>query len=188
MIKSETLRAPRRGVGDTGEWRYIHTYIHACMHTYIQVSGFDVLRVSVERVGKNLTYVDDFGLVNSHGHGLRGLFLRQQASRGCPGRFNYDQGTNLTEYSVVEALESFCTTSEDAADYIFGVLAAEFFGPFPGKGSTTQVHADLLHAHQASASSARVLHMCCMCFACVLLSIAWLIPMNMPPSGRVRWP
>lgn len=95
----------------------------------LPLGGFDVLNVSLERVGTNLTFYDVSGALGTNGHGLRGMLVRRRAAEGCPTASDHDQGINLTEITVTEELRSFCTDTADTAEYIFGVLADLNFGP-----------------------------------------------------------
>jgi hypothetical protein len=57
---------------------------NAAHYMRITLGGFDILNVSLEREGNNLTYPTPAGGMVSNGHGILGLLTRQRASIGCP--------------------------------------------------------------------------------------------------------
>ena len=118
--------APRYMREETG----ITTQADPAAHYFkLPVGGFDVLNVSIERVGPNLTYIDASGVVGTNGHGMRGMVVRRRVSDGCPSNFEYDMGVNITDVSIAEELRAFCTDAVDAAEYYFAVIADLTFGP-----------------------------------------------------------
>ena len=96
----------------------------------VRVGGFDVLNVSVERTGDNLTWNDAFGRLGSNGQGLRGTVAMRRRSEGCPSHSEYSAAVNVTDLTIGVELPAFCTEPGDAGDYVIGVLADEEFGPF----------------------------------------------------------
>lgn len=65
----------------------------------VEVGAYDTLNVSVERSGRNLTWLDASGGRGSNGHGLTGVVVRRRASLGCPTAALRDQRDNLTDLS-----------------------------------------------------------------------------------------
>ena len=94
------------------------------------LGGYDVLNISVARIGHNLTWYDSTGQLGTNGHGFRGIAVRRRAEEGCPLRMFQDQAVNVTPMTVAIELPSFCTDLVDAGTYIVGVLSEAAFGPF----------------------------------------------------------
>ena len=85
---------------------------NAAHYMRITLGGFDILNVSLEREGNNLTYATPAGGMVSNGHGILGLLTRQLASIGCPTRANHDLVANITDQFGPDQLvliEDFCT-------------------------------------------------------------------------------
>jgi hypothetical protein len=109
----------------------VSTQPDAASHYFrLNIGNFDVLNVSLERRGNNLTWFNAEGRLGTNGHGLRGDLVRRRASHGCPTRLLHDQNISITEYLHAVELPAFCTDVPDVGEYIIGVLAADTFGPW----------------------------------------------------------
>ena len=96
----------------------------------ISLGSFDVLNLTISRVGPNLTHYNALGQLLTNGNGMIGAVVRREVSQGCPTDALQDQIVNISQYTTSVELPSFCTDASQAADYRFGVLAANDFGPF----------------------------------------------------------
>lgn len=95
----------------------------------VKVGGFDVLNVSLERTGPNLTWTDALGRLGTNGHGMKGVVTMRKRSHGCPTRNLHQGRVNVTDMTLGVELPAFCTDEEGAGDLVVGVLADETFGP-----------------------------------------------------------
>jgi hypothetical protein len=103
---------------------------NAAHYMRITLGGFDILNVSLEREGNNLTYATPAGGMVSNGHGILGLLTRQRASIGCPTRANHDLVANITDqrpFAFAACALTACAAAPDPDPFAAGDFDTAFF-------------------------------------------------------------